>query len=463
MAIPFYAKSEDNQGYIKNCEVIAFDDLDGGSIFQPQLWRTEEGKYYLYGTMGNAIGILDVTDASAPRFIKRFQTIDKEKYPHSSNPKCQVAEGLLITGMCSGGGPFIPGFPPREALPAEQCKQGIHIYDIKEDPENPKFLAYWDCGVPNSNGVHRFMYNGGPYVHLSCETRGFEGLIYRCVDISDPTNPKEAGRWWMPHQYADGFIGRHNFDPNAPHVPEFMHTGWLHGAPFVRDGLAYCGYNGDGLVIINVEDVTRPYLVGNLPLVPPFASHYGGASTHTALPLPGRDLCVVTNEGERYMWFVPNNDPNIQGKKIGNMAQALNNLHMVDVSDPSNPVLIAEFPYPEVPENFPYKNYQQLGLGVNGTFGPHNLHEPMDHKPYLDQRGDRVYCCYFHAGLRVYDVSDEFVPKEIAYFIPPNPSRPTPQPGPNIATTEDMCVDDRGNMFIMTSNDGMYVVRMLEG
>ena len=66
MAIPFYAKSEDNQGYIKNMEVIAYDDLDGGSIFQPQLWRTEEGKYYLYGTMGNAIGILDVTDAAHP-------------------------------------------------------------------------------------------------------------------------------------------------------------------------------------------------------------------------------------------------------------------------------------------------------------------------------------------------------------------------------------------------------------
>lgn len=459
MAVPFYAKGEGNEGYIKNLKVIAYEDLDGGTIFQPQLYRTEEGKYYLYGTMNNQIGILEVTDPEHPRFIKRMQDIDPVRYPGSMTPKCQVADGLLITAQCSGGGPFIPGMPPRPKQPAEKSKQGIQIYDIKADPENPRLLSDWNCGVPNSNGVHRFMYNGGAYVHLSCEARGFEGLIYRCLDISDPTNPVEVGRWWMPHQYADGYVGR-TFDPNAPHVPEFMAKGWLHGPPYVRDGLAYCGYCGDGLVILNVEDVTRPYIVGHLPLCPPFSSYYGGAKTHTALPLPGRDLCVVTNEGERYMWFAPNNDPDVPAKKIGKMPQALNNLHMVDVSDPAHPTLIAEFPYPEVPENFPYKNFQQLGLGVNATFGPHNLHEPMSNKPWLEQRGDRVYCCYFHAGLRVYDVSDEFVPKEIAYFIPPNPTRDTFMPGPNIPCTEDLVVDDRGNIFIFNSNDGMYVLRM---
>lgn len=462
MSVPFYAKGPDNQGYIKNLKVLAYDDLDGGSIFQPQLYRTPEGKYYLYGTMGPQIGILEVSDPEHPRFVRRFDSVGKD-FPGSNNPKCQVADGLLITGMASGGGPWVPGMPPKEDKPAEICKQGIHIFDLKEDPENPKFLGYWNCGVPNSNGVHRFMYDGGPYVHVSSECRGFEGLIYRCIDISDPTDPKEVGRWWMPHQYADGHIGRHSFNPNDPHVPEFMAKGWLHGPPFVRNGLAYCGYCGDGVVILNVEDVTRPYIVGHLPLCPPFASYYGGAKTHTVLPLPGRDLVVATNEGERYMWFVPNNDPNIQGKKIGKMAQALNNLHMIDVSDPTNPTLIAEFPYPEVPENFPYKNFQQLGLGLNGTFGPHNIHEPMPGKPWLEQRGDRVYCCYFHAGLRVYDVSDEFVPKEIAYFIPPNPSRPQRLPGPNIACTEDLCVDDRGNIFIVTNNDGMYVLRLTAG
>ncbi len=459
--VPFYAKSPDNQGYIKNLKVLAYDDLDGDTFFQMGMYRTDDNRYYIYGSMMDHIGIIEVTDPEHPRFVKHFRSIDTEKYPSTFNPKLQVADGLMIIALANGGGPYVPGTPKRPEVDPEHCNQGLYIFSLKEDPENPKFLSYWDCGVPNSNGVHRFMYDGGPYVHVSAETRGFEGLIYRCVDISDPTNPNEVGRWWWPDQFADGYVGR-TFDPNAPHVPDFMAKGWLHGPPYVRDGIAYCGYCGEGVVILDIHDVTRPKLIGHLPLQPTFSSHYGGAKTHTVLPLPGRDLIVATNEGERYMWFVPNNDPNIQGKKIGKMAQAMNNLHMIDVSDPTNPTLIAEFPYPEVPENFPYKNFQQLGLGVNGPFGPHNIHEPMPGKPWLEQRGDRVYCCYFHAGLRIYDVSDEFVPKEIAYFIPPNPSRPSTMPGPNIACTEDLIVDDRGYIYIDTNNDGLYILKMDE-
>ncbi|MFP3154720.1 hypothetical protein LQZ18_09915 [Lachnospiraceae bacterium ZAX-1] len=462
MSDVFYAKGTGNNGYIKNMEVCDFNHLDGETgVFQMALYRTKGGKYYLYGTCfggkKNGIQILDVTDPYHMEYVKHIQIVDPKEYPTTTCPKVQIADDLLIVAMSCGSGP--DSLVDQTKLADTKCEAGIRIYSLKEDCLNPKFLGYWYTGIPHAMGVHRFMYNGGRYVHLSADAIGFEGLIYRIVDIEDPKNPVEVGRWWHPEQYADGYPGR-DFDPSAKHIPAFMDKGWLHGPPFVRDNIAYCGYCGAGLVLLDVQDFTRPKCLGELKLMPAFSSHNSGARTHTALPLPGRDLCVVQNEGERFQFFTK--------EALGGRAQALNNIHMIDVSDPANPTLIAEFPYPQVPKDFPYPNFNVMNLGCQGPFGPHNLHEPMSNKPWLEQRGDRVYCCYFAAGLRVYDVSDPYYIKELAYFIPPNPNK-TPEesyfpgfPGPRNACTEDVVVDDRGYIFIDALDDGIYSLKMNE-
>ena len=457
-----FSRGENNPGYIKNLECLSYCDWDQKSgAFQMQLYKTAEGRYYMYGSSfggihGASFVIAEVTDPEHPRFVRRVFALDPEEYPTTTSPKLQVADDKLILAMSAGSGPG--ALVEQSELQNMKCQAGIQIYSLKEDPENPKYLGYWDCGVPHSIGVHRFMYNGGPYVYLSCEAERFEGMIMRIVDISDPVNPKEVGNWWAPHQFVDGYPGR-TVDHHAAHVPSFMDKGWMHGPPYRRDdGIMFCGYCGDGLYVLDTKDVTRPKLLGQLKFMPAFSSHLAGARTHTALPLPGRDLCVVTNEGERFQFFAPGT---IKG------AQALNNIHMVDVSDPTNPTLIAEFPYPEVPENFPYPNFNVMQLGVQGPFGPHNLHEPMSGKPWLDNSGDRVYNCYFAAGLRVYDVSDPYYIKEIAYFIPPNPDKKPEEsffgfPGPRNAVTEDCVVDERGYIYVTCLDNGFYILKMKE-
>ena len=96
MADKFYAKGPGNNGYIKNLEVLDFNPWNGKSgAFQMQVYKTAEGKYYLYGSCfggtQNGVLIADITDPEHTRFVKHLQLLDPEEYPTTSTPKIQVA------------------------------------------------------------------------------------------------------------------------------------------------------------------------------------------------------------------------------------------------------------------------------------------------------------------------------------------------------------------------------------
>lgn len=453
MSVPFYAKSPENQGYIKNMEVVGFCDLNGVNAFQMALHKTDDGRYYMYcgSFRGPGWNVVDVTDPTQPKVVNWLEACDPKEYPATNTPKIQVADGLMI-GATGGGVSFLHG-----CKPGDKSLGSLQIFDIKTDPVHPKLLGKWETGVENGMGVHRFFYNGGRYVHLSADCPGYTGNIYRILDIIDPTHPVEVGRWWVPCQFTDG-LKEGEYPVDGPQHWEFMDWPQLHGPPFVVGNLAYLSYYCEGLIILDISDITRPKKIGQLQLKGPFSGKFAGARTHTCLPLPGRNFLVATNEGERFPFY--NKEILTTGPRKG--AQPMNNLHMIDISDPTDPQLVAEFPYPEVPENYPWPNFNTAGMdGAQGPFGPHNIHEPMSNKPWLDQNPNRVYCCYFHAGMRVYDVSDPYYIKELAYFIPPNPEKllfDIPVPGPMLATTEDCVVDDRGYIYMDTWHDGMYTL-----
>ena len=95
---------------------------------------------------------------------------------------------------------------------------------------------------------------------------------------------------------------------------------------------------------------------------------------------------------------------------------------------------------------------------ASGTFGPHNLHE---NRPGSFQSEETIFATYNNAGVRVFDISDAFAPKEIASWVPPAPGKLI-DPRPNVALaakTGDIYVTPDGLMYVSDWNAGLHVLQ----
>jgi hypothetical protein len=300
-------------------------------------------------------------------------------------------------------------------------EEGLVVWDLA-DPEDPRPLGRFGTG---GSGTHRNYYDGGRYVYATGLPEGYEGHILQIVDIDDPTHPVEVGRWWRPGQWIAGG------ERGAPAGT------LLHGGAYVRGERAYLPYSAGGFVILDIADKAAPRLVSELPFSPPFQSFI---AVHTAQPLTGRDLVVVNSEAI-----------------AENCAEPLGYAGLVDIADETRPRLCSLFPLPRPPEGAPYRNFCEKG----GRFGPHNQHQ-WQYQDVLLHDESLVFLTYFNAGLRVVDIGDERLPREVAWFVPPDPvERRGPLPKSRlVCQSEDVLVDARGNIYVSDKNHGVYVLRM---
>lgn len=337
--------------------VLSQHDLGG----RPDGMQVVRDGDFLYvghtGTTGAGTSILDVSDPAEPKLA--------EQWPAPANShthKVQVADGLLLVNH--------EKFPYRKP-PAGPVSAGLAIYRLT-DPAHPERIGFWPSG---GAGVHRVVWTGGRYVHLSATPDGYRDRIWMVLDISDPTSPVEVARWSWPGQ-------RTGERPTWPAGKRYAaHHALIDGTR------AYLGFDDAGMVVLDVSDLTNPRMISRL--------EWGGGATHTCLPLPGRDLVVVTDE-QQY------DGPDAPERTI----------RIVDVS--GEPTVLAKVPAPA-------GDFAALPL----RFGAHNLHENRAGS-YRSER--IVFATYFSAGLRVYDLTDPTAPAEIAHWVgDPPPGQPVPQ------------------------------------
>jgi len=72
-----------------------------------------------------------------------------------------------------------------------------------------------------------------------------------------------------------------------------------------------------------------------------------------------------------------------------------------------------------------------------------------------------IYLTYFNAGLRMYDISQPTAPREVGYFMPPDPKdrRGVLPKDALTVSSEDVLVDARGYIYVTDKNLGLYVLR----
>jgi hypothetical protein len=409
----------DVPGYIsKNVNLVGYHDLDGRPAFKMAM-QVVDGRWYMYCAhlWHRGWTILDVTDPAKPELVK-FVPGPENTFTTQVN----VADGLMITNLEEIGAGIKGRAPLWGGDPNKPNEEGVFIWDV-HDPVNPKLLSHFKTG---GTGTHRNFYAGGRYAYLAANMKGYAGNIFVALDIADPRNPVEAGRWWYPGQFIGGG------DTELLHKP--VMTAYHHGPAYPVGDRAFVPYGRAGLIILDIADIAHPRMVGRID-IGDFLSIIG---CHTVLPLPERQIALMTSEAI----LEDDRDP-------------LNLVLVIDIRDETKPKAIAAFPVPEPPKELGLTDFQDKG----GKYGPHNIHVPHYQK-CLAPVGNIVHLCYESAGIWLYDISIPALPKIVGYFIPEDPKERRGLLPKVLATqTEDVLVDARNNIYISDKNHGIFILR----
>jgi len=394
-----------------NFKLLAQHDLQGfgGMGEGMSISLTRDGRRIIWlaheSAPKNFTGV-DVTDPRKPRVV--VQTDLPEAYMRSNS--LEVSGDIMAVAY--------------QTQKKGQKHAGFELFDIS-NPEQPRSISFTDCSGPNSRGVHQLWFCDGEYVHMASGSNDFESThpaddqFYRCFDVRNPSKPVEAGRWWMPGTRVGDSA------PPPQRLPRDMgfraHNTNVYKE---RPDRLYLGYIDGGMYILDISDKANPKPISYWNNAPPY-----GGFMHTVLPLFKRNLLVVTDESTT--------DAAKDWPKL---------IWIVDARDEQHLLPIATCPLPPV----------DAYAGRGGRFGAHNIHENPS-SPTAWQSDEIILGTFFNGGMRAYDITNPFQPKEVAAFVPPAP-KGTPV---GAVQLNDVFVDERKIVYTVDRHTGgLYILEM---
>ncbi|MFT7106832.1 MAG: hypothetical protein ACJAVT_001353 [Yoonia sp.] len=407
----------------RNIRRVGHLDMQGGGQVVVQ-----DGYVYV-GHMKPPMGtsIIDVRDPANPKVVSHVAPPDEWSHTH----KVRVAGDIMITNVEQDRRHFLRKGEKFAGLRAEGLSDadiadrlsvalsdiavleealargydsgGFRVWDIA-DKTAPKLLSYVRT---HGFGVHRFDMDEN-YAYISTEMEGYVGNILVVYDLADPSSPCEVSRWHMPGQHLA--IGE---------SPTWSGYGVrLHHAMRSGDELWASVWHA-GFRVLDVSDITNPTVKGSyrFPQAIP-------EPTHTVMPLE------QTIDGKRFAIVIDEEHDHKPGRLHGF-------IWVMDVTDLDNMEPVAAWDLSE--RACPW-------VGQDGVrFGGHQFREKLD--------GTLIYATWFAGGLRVLDVADPYLPKEVAHYMVPGADGTPPQ-------SNDVDVDDAGLIYLLDRNNGLDILEM---
>src|SRR5918993_1395697 len=281
---------------------------------------------------------------------------------------------------CAGGGQVVVDERHIAYIGNMRNPHGTMLIDVK-DPRHPKLIS--TLSMPEGTHSHKVRVSGDIMITnrealglhaLQGETPpdGYTGGL-SIWDVSKPTAPKLITHWEASDppgaKYARG-VHRFDFDGRYAYI-----------SPTIE------GYVGNIMMILDIEDMSKPKFVSGMDWSPPFPW-----PSHTCLRIPfkikNRDFMVVTDEDvfrqddyfkypASFMW-------------------------LVDITDEKHPMVVSTYQIEDMPDT-----PQPRMTGC--------------HQPCEIVTGTEIPVAWFAHGLRIIDIANPHSLKEVAHFVPDVP------------------------------------------
>ncbi len=390
-------------GSALNMEVVGRNDL-GGRGYNADVWVHNGFAYVGQWGFGDwaagakdrfcptgsntSVLVIDVRNPANPQVVARLQNP-----PHTSAEDVVVFTGRY--GRWKGRDIAAAGIQHcGDSRYDPAADRGLMLWDVS-NPFNPVQLGYLNTGCC-TRGIHEFEVEHRAdlrrtFVYATVPTSRYPDATtpsgyrdssghgdFRLIDVTDPTRPTQVANWGIQDIGGpfDAGLGC-DADPNYGHGAE----------PSLDGKTVFLAYWDSGFIALDLTDPTRPVFKGRTV----YPANADG-DAHSATYDDARRLLFTADED-----FCKTSGPGTE--------KGMGYLRVYDYADLAAPVQIGEYRTPN-------------SQGTAGqAAGDYTIHNPL-------LVGSDLYVSWYSDGIRVLDVSDPRLPREVAYFVPPSANNP---------------------------------------